>query len=236
MGPDHQVPSVPRKKPSTIALQRRLKCLCTLPAPLLPAPQYERALSALEDAKALGVPLDTRTYNIALRACHSPGKTLRQEQLMQVRALRGPGGQWARSCLEYLAWLFSSPQACMGRTLVPWQASPISGAQRSQVLTSPFCGCRPPPPGLCPVRRAEELGPVARHVHLWHPLLAVRRRAPGPRRAAGGQEAAGHIGIGHLVLSVPASLPCERVAQSWVRCALPVGAVCCGCCLSTAGG
>lgn len=49
--------------------------------------QYERALTAFEEAKALGVPMDTRAYNIALRACHTPGKTMRQEQLLQAFAL-----------------------------------------------------------------------------------------------------------------------------------------------------
>ena len=59
------------------------------------AGQYERALIAFEDARGLGVPLDTRAYNIALRACHTPGKTLRQEQLMQV----GWGGEGSvRGC------------------------------------------------------------------------------------------------------------------------------------------
>ncbi len=38
--------------------------------------------------------MDVRAYNIALRACHTPGKTLRQEQLMQAsREL--VGGMWS---------------------------------------------------------------------------------------------------------------------------------------------
>lgn len=56
------------------------------------AGQYERALMAFQEARGLGVPLDTRAFNIALRACHSPGKTLRPEQLLQARA--GDGGGW----------------------------------------------------------------------------------------------------------------------------------------------
>ncbi|PRW57431.1 pentatricopeptide repeat-containing chloroplastic [Chlorella sorokiniana] len=51
------------------------------------AGQYERCLAAFQEAKGLGVPMDVRAYNIALRACHTPGKTLRQEQLMQAFAI-----------------------------------------------------------------------------------------------------------------------------------------------------
>ena len=50
-----------------------------------PSLQYERALKVFEEARSLGVPLDARAFNLALRACHTPGKTLRHEQLMQVR-------------------------------------------------------------------------------------------------------------------------------------------------------
>jgi hypothetical protein len=51
------------------------------------AGQYERSLAAFEEARSLGVPMDTRAFNIALRACHTPGKTLRQEQLLHAFAL-----------------------------------------------------------------------------------------------------------------------------------------------------
>ncbi|KAI3438000.1 hypothetical protein D9Q98_000443 [Chlorella vulgaris] len=51
------------------------------------AGQYERSLAAFEEARSLGVPMDTRAFNIALRACHTPGKTPRQEQLLHAFAL-----------------------------------------------------------------------------------------------------------------------------------------------------
>lgn len=70
----------------------------------------------LDDAKALGVPLDTRAYNIALRACHSPGKTLRQEQLMQVRQFRGLLGR-AQAPGLWCCW----QRLCPGLQAVPGQ-------------------------------------------------------------------------------------------------------------------
>ena len=84
---------------------RSLASLACQPAAAPPhsaLPQYERCLAAFQEAKALGVAMDVRAYNIALRACHTPGKTLRQEQLMQVsRSANGVGAPvWAQWCMQ----------------------------------------------------------------------------------------------------------------------------------------
>lgn len=101
--------------------------LCNLPIRL---PQYERCLAAFQEAKALGVAMDVRAYNIALRACHTPGKTLRQEQLMQASLGEGHCavvlvrpfllGSWAQGagdsrgacqqCVPHRVQRFSQPQ------------------------------------------------------------------------------------------------------------------------------
>ena len=53
----------------------------------------------------LGIPMDARAFNIALKACHTPGKTLRQEQLLQAFAIYD---QLKRSGLQPDAFTFST--------------------------------------------------------------------------------------------------------------------------------
>eukprot|EP00887_Chlorella_sp_A99_P007683 scaffold20.g7683.t1 len=48
----------------------------------------ERAIAVLREAQALGLPLEARTYNIALKACEPPpGRALRKEELLGALAL-----------------------------------------------------------------------------------------------------------------------------------------------------
>lgn len=50
--------------------------------------QGERAIAVLREAQALGLPLEARTYNIALKACEPPpGRALRKEELLGALAL-----------------------------------------------------------------------------------------------------------------------------------------------------
>lgn len=74
--------------------------------------------------------LDVRAYNIALRACHTPGKTLRQEQLMQASESGGVGaplwGQWCMqgswelaACGQLLQEAVACSAQCSGSCLSP---------------------------------------------------------------------------------------------------------------------
>lgn len=69
------------------------------------AGQAERALAALEEARGAGVPLDVRAYNVALRACLTPGKTPRPEQLLHAFALHD---QLKREGLDPDAYTFAT--------------------------------------------------------------------------------------------------------------------------------
>ena len=103
----------------------------------LPRLQYERALETFEEAQALGIPMDCRAFNIALKACHTPGKTLRPEQMLQAFAIYD---QLKRDGLQPDAFTFSTLFSLCAEARQGHCALQASGCRRAAAAVAAAIG------------------------------------------------------------------------------------------------